>query len=890
MLAKRILKRLKKILLWTFGILFGLITLLVVLGYVFEDKIHLMAIRELEKVINADIEVSETDVSFLRSWPQVRVSLKDVTLNPRGVKTPENVMAVKSAEFKIGFWSIFTDNFKVHGVRLREPDVRLIRDKKGDWNYGEMFQPPSDTNDTPTEGPDPVFELYNVRIDDGRFKYADLGDGSEVQIDSIQLGMKGDFSADRSDIETRFAVHLADWKSGRANWAHNKHVAAHILADVKFGKNESYKLKTANIDIAALKLAIEGQIGRDGNVFDLDLKFASSKNSFESFLSLLPGGLLDTGREYEYSGEFVTKGWLKGKAGPGQGPDVHADYGVSNGAFHYVGYESRLTGVNMLGEFHLEQNDQSASHFDIKKFNATLHDKAVKGKLTYANFKDPRLAVALQGELSLRDVRDFYPAFADSTEMSGNVQIDAQVEGRIADFKGRNHAAIKAFGGMRFTALRIDDPRLTMPVENLTGNILLDNYRIEVGSLTGKVGHSDFNIKGTVTEYLPWFFDENATIKGVAEMRCANMDLDEWFVEDAAPAVAAKVEEANSTETFVFKLPKGVDFELIMQIGNFKFAKFEASAMNGSCRLFDQQLQLNNLHMNTLAGSSEVSGYIKVLDEAHCQVQLDGIVKNIDINKTFRTFEQLAAFALVKENLFGIFSGDIHISGKVDNELTLDPSSLVSLGMINIRDCKLVDFEPLEGLVGFVKMEDLQHIEFSEINTEFRIGEEHFYIPKMSVKANRYSMVILGKHGFDNSLDYKVYVELPRKDAKPSKNKEVQDLIEENQADPIKIVIPVHITGTVDHPKYRLEGQYVAAKLDEQIKKQGDELKEGWKKEMEETWGVQDTNEVDDLIDVQRDPADTLNKAGAREVLDKLKKPLDKIKKPFKSIGDRFGK
>ena len=59
---------------------------------------------------------------------------------------------------------------------------------------------------------------------------------------------------------------------------------------------------------------------------------------------------------------------------------------------------------------------------------------------------------------------------------------------------------------------------------------------------------------------------------------------------------------------------------------------------------------------------------------------------------------------------------------------------------------------------------------------------------------------------------------------------------------------------------------------------------------MEETWGVQDTNEVDDLIDVQRDPADTLNKAGAREVLDKLKKPLDKIKKPFKSIGDRFGK
>ncbi|HEX2898184.1 MAG TPA: AsmA-like C-terminal region-containing protein, partial [Bacteroidia bacterium] len=811
-----------------------------------------------------------------------------VTLNPRDSKSHENVMAVKSAEFKIGFWSIFTDNFKVHGVRLVKPDVRLVRDKKGNWNYGKMFQPPSDGEPTESEGPDPVFELYSVRIDDGRFQYADLGDGSDILVDSIQLGMKGDFSADRSDIETKFAVHLADWKSGRATWAHNKHVAAHILADVQFGERETYELKTADIDIAALKLAIEGKIGRDGNVFDLDLKFASSKNSFESFLSLLPGGLLDTGREYEYSGDFVTRGWLKGKAGPGQSPDIHADYGVTSGAFHYVGYESRLSNVNMIGEFHMEDKDPSASHFDIRKFKAVLHDKAIAGNMTYANFRDPRLAVALKGELSLQDVRDFYPAFADSTEMSGNVKIDAQVEGRIADFKQKNHAAIKAFGGMRFTALRLEDSRLGMPFENLTGSILLDNHRIEVTSLTGKAGHSDFNIKGTVTEYLPWFFDENATITGVAEMRCANLDLDEWFVADPAAQPVSPTEEKKE-ESFAFKLPRNVDFQLITQIGKFKFAKFEATAMNGTCRMRDQQLQLDNLQMNTLGGSSEVKGHIKVLDEQHCEVKLDGIIKNVDINKTFRTFEQLAAFALVKENLFGIFSGDVHLSGIVDQDLVLDASSFVSFGNVNIRECKLINFEPLEGLAGFVKLEDLQHIEFSDITTEYRIGESHFYIPKMSLKANRYSMVVLGKHGFDNSLDYKVYVELPRKDAKTSRNKQVLDLIEENQDDPIKIVIPVHITGTVDHPKYSLEGEYVAAKLDEQIKKQGDELKEGWKAEMEETWGAKDTNKVDDLIDVQRDPAESNNGGGAKNVLDKAKKPFEKLKKPFKSIGDRFG-
>ena len=193
----------------------------------------------------------------------------------------------------------------------------------------------------------------------------------------------------------------------------------------------------------------------------------------------------------------------------------------------------------------------------------------------------------------------------------------------------------------------------------------------------------------------------------------------------------------------------------------------------------------------------------------------------------------------------------------------------------------------MEGLAGFVKLEDLRHIEFSDIATSYRIEDEFFYIPHLTVKANRYNMEVVGKHGFDNSLDYKVYVELPRKEAKKSSSKEVLDMIEVEQGDPLKVILPVHITGTVDHPKYRLEGKFVANKLDQQLKKQGDDLKAGWNKEIAENFGDVDTNAVDDMIDVQHDPSDTLKfKVGG--VLDKVKKPLDKLKKPFKNVGDKF--
>jgi hypothetical protein len=74
------------------------------------------------------------------------------------------------------------------------------------------------------------------------------------------------------------------------------------------------------------------------------------------------------------------------------------------------------------------------------------------------------------------------------------------------------------------------------------------------------------------------------------------------------------------------------------------------------------------------------------------------------------------------------------------------------------------------------------------------------------------------------------------------------------------------------------------------VRKEGEELKQAWKTEMEETWGVKkDSTKVDDMIDVEYTAKDS-NRVNGKAVLDKVKKPLDKLKKPIKSIGDRLSK
>lgn len=863
-------RRVRKILVWFGGVFLGLVLLLFVLGYFFEDKIHLMAIKELGKALNARIEVADTDVSFLSYWPDVQVELEGVTLNPIGSEGNRDVIAVHSAKLRINLWSFFSDRMEISGVRLDRPAVDLRRSPEGDWNLADMFRTQPSGEDGGSEGP-LTFQLSDVRILDGRFAYEDQQEGADIALDSLFLKLSGDFNADRTDFDTELAFHLGHWRDRRWSWLRDKHVHADLLVDTQLEGVEAYRIREADVQIAAVQLNVGGDVVREDGDYRINLAYNTSRNDFDAFMSLLPGGLLDTGREYEYDGEFKVHGWVQGLAGKAKSPSVYAEYAVENGSFHYVDYESRLTEVQMSGSCLYKDDAPADSYFKVDQFTADLRGKPIVGKVDYSNFSDPRLGFELNGDLALEDVREFYPAFADSSHLKGQVSVNLLVDGRIADFRANNYRAVRASGSVDMQGVDIRDRRVVHPVEGLTGSIKVDNDHIQVTSLKGKVGHSDFDVKGLVTEYLPWFFEKDATIRGNIELASNNLDLNDWLLDEAGPTGDGEGDE------FRFRLPENVDFEVRARVGQFHFAKFDAEAVTGRCHLHDRFLDLDQLSMRTLEGEMTVSGKVHALSDKRCEVRLDARASSIDINKTFRTFDQLAAFALVKENLYGRFSGDVFIAAELNEYLEIDPASLVSTGNVALANGRLVDFEPLEGLAGFVKLEDLKDIQFSDVQTTYRIQDSQFYIPGMSLSANQYKLDISGRHGFDNSLDYHVAVELPRKAAKRSRSEDVLALVDVEPETKARIVIPVHVTGTVDHPKYSLDGGFVRQSIDQSIAQEGKELRDAFSREIDEEFGGRDSLEVDDLIEVEEDSTKK-----AVSLLDKLKKPLGKVRFPRK--------
>ncbi len=866
------MKRIRKILIRMAGALLGLILVLFLLGYFFEDKLHLMAIRELSGALHAHIDVKDTHVSFLRSWPDVNVRLEGVTINPIGAEPGSNIIAIASAELDIYFWSFFSDRMEINSVLLDEPTGHLATDKTGNWNTRDMFQPSSDNLDPGNEGEELVFDLNGVRIKDGIFTLQNKKTGSYILIDSIYLDLSGDFSASRTDFDTEMAFHLGRWKEEGVTWVGNRHVSLDILADVSLGPTKDFRIREAEAQVAGVTLNWGGEITEEGSGYRMNLAYNTSRNDFDAFISLLPGGLLDTGRDYEYSGEFNMHGWVRGLAGTGTTPSIYAEYSVADGAFHYVDYESRLTGIQLSGSCMYEDDNPARSWFKVDTLEARLRNHLVSGTLALYNFKDPNLTFRLNGRLPLEDIREFYPNFADSSQLAGIVDVDLMVDGRIADFREKRYDAVRALGVLGMEQVRVEDRRVRHPIEELTGHVKVDNDRIQVSKLAGKIGQSDFEMKGMITEYLPWFFGEDARVVGVLELISNKIDLNDWILEEEGTT------GDGSGDRFVFRLPNNLDFDVRARIGHLKVAKLDATKVSGQVQLHDKMINLERLIMNTLQGSLVLTGSLHAQRSELCEVRLDVTAQEIDINRGFKTFDQLAAFALVEDNLFGRFSGNVHLEGRLDQYLDLNPNSLISYGQVTLKNGRLKDFRPLEGLAGFVKMEDLRDLRFTDVSTNFHVKEGNFYLPGLHVEANDYKMDVSGRHGFDNTLDYRVAVELPRKAAKQSGSQEIQSLVDISPEEKAKIVLPVRITGTVDKPKYALDGKFVKNSVDNKVKAEKEEIRTAFNDEIEARFGGVDSIEVDDLIVVEEDPADT----GKVGVLGKVRNPLKKIKWPGK--------
>src|SRR5690606_32908959 len=128
---------LSKILKWT-GVTFVLLLIAIILIPIFfKDKLKDMVIDEVNKTLNAKLELDDFDLTLLSTFPNLSVQLHGTRL--KGLNEFEGVTLadVKTVRADVGFWDVIKgDQISIDAIYLKEPriDVRVLHDGKANYD------------------------------------------------------------------------------------------------------------------------------------------------------------------------------------------------------------------------------------------------------------------------------------------------------------------------------------------------------------------------------------------------------------------------------------------------------------------------------------------------------------------------------------------------------------------------------------------------------------------------------------------------------------------------------------------------------------------------------------------------------------------------------------
>jgi hypothetical protein len=375
-------------------------------------------------------------------------------------------------------------------------------------------------------------------------------------------------------------------------------------------------------------------------------------------------------------------------------------------------------------------------------------------------------------------------------------------------------------GNATVSALRIRIKGQRQELSQCNGSISFLNSDATIQELSGYVGKSDFMLNGTVKNLPGYLLIPGSALTVNAKFHSRKILLDEWLEnkEEKKPV--------SGKQQYKLDIPANVDFNLDLSVDELVFRKFSARNIRGTVDIKDRLFGAHQLVFNSCEGAVLVNGVVNGTDPSRLKITAEGTFTGINIKELFYEFENFGQKTLEDKHLKGKVDATVNFSCIFSNTLEADLASLYVSSDLVISNGELINFRPMEALSKFIKVEELRQVRFSTLKNTIEIKDKTIIIPKMEVNSSALNIILSGKHGFDNHIEYYFNVLLKellaQKFKKNRRQEEFGEIIEEEGGARLFL----KMTGTVDDPIIAYDTKGVLGKMKEDMKKEQVNMKQ----------------------------------------------------------------
>ena len=778
-------------------------------------------VKKIKQVINenveATVEFKDVKLSLFKSFPSVYAEIRNLSVTGKGVFQNDTLVYMESISTNLSLSELIKgEGYQIESFIVHNGNINLITKKNGAVNW-DIMASDSGQEEADSDTDDFSVSLKKLKIDNIQLNYIDESSNIIASLLNINADASGKVKGDITNFEFGGQV-----GSVMASYDSIKYLSNMALkADSQFELNSESMIVTlgeTTLQLNQLPLNVSGTIEMPDDSIGLDLQFKMPKSDFATLLSMVPQSYQSYLEKVKTSGaagvEGIVKGWYTGENYPG----IDINMFVQNATFQYEGTAEKIDNINANGQIIKPQGSLDLLKVNIPNASAQIEGTPINLKLNIATpVSDMTFDAALNGEINFTKLSKIIAM--DSLEMNGILKGRMNLKGKMSDVEKQNYDNILADGEITFNDFMMKTPDITQAIEISKGHVDITNKEIKLTALNAEIGKSDFQLSGSLSNYLQYFL-RNKTLNGNFNLASNYLNLDEL-----SGLMVEKEDVATVSDSIMaFQVPENLNLTFRSQIKKADFNKMNISDINGIITVRNQQVVLQNLDMNLLDGKLTVDGSYKSNTENKPFFDFSINADAFQIQTAYKSSSMIKRYLPIAAKSQGDLSSKIQFKGQFDEKLNIIPSSLNGNGLLLTNGLQLADASLLDQLKSVIKADKLKNLNIKDISASFTMENGNINMKPFSTQIADQDVSIYGSLSVDRTLDMMLDFKVNKADLSDEVNK--MFAIIPGSSNIKTIDAGIQIKGDIKDPKISVDLSKVKKQIEEEVKKSaGDGVK-----------------------------------------------------------------
>ena len=786
--------------------------------FLFKDKIKEMIAKTLNENVNANIAFEDVDLSLFKSFPQANVTIEKLSIVNKAPFEGDTLVYAGETNVTMSIKELFKgedETMSLESFSAVDGIVNIIINKDGVGNFDIALKEAEEKK--PSDSKPFSLDIQKYGVENLKFSYIDEGSNMKMVLDSIYHEGKGNFAAQKLDLDTKTSAKLS-FEMEKMNYLNNVGITLDAVLGIDLEKSK-YEFKDNKALINQLPLEFNGfiQMVEAGQTYDLTFKTPTS--DFKNFLGLIPAAYSGDINKVKTTGQFSVDGKVKGNLTETTIPAFDVKIASKNASFQYPDLPKSVKNIVIDTQIINETGAMNDTYVNLNQLSFAIDQDVFNAKANIRNIATNALIDAeLKGVINLANVTKAYPVKLDKP-LTGILKADVKTKFDMQSVEKSQYQNIQNSGTVSLTGFNYEGPEMAKPFKINQAAVAFNPNQIRLNQFDAKTGSSDIQITGGLDNFYGFMF-RNQILKGNFNMTSNNLVVSDFM----APSTSTTEEGKKTTEAV--KIPSFLDCSITAKANNVKYDNLNLKDVSGNLVIRDEAVSLNNLKMGIFGGNIGLTGTVSTKGKTP-KFDMDLGLNAVNIAESFTQLDMLKSIAPIAGVINGKLNSTIKLSGDLQNDMTPNLKTISGdlLGQLLSTSINEKNSAMLTALSSNMKFIDLNKLNLNDVKAALSFKDGKVNVKPFDIKYQDITVNVGGSHGFDQTMNYDLKFDVPVKYLGNDVNNLIAKLTPADQQKITSIPVTGLMTGNFSQPKFNTDLKQSTTNLTTQlVKMQKDKL------------------------------------------------------------------